>query len=425
MATTRYIFLLPNAQCESCYGPVRDQVKKCEGLNVRKVTTDPLTHRAYVDVEQGDLTSEQVVTLLTTTINQTTSEASLLKQTPIENKTTVQWLLAFLTSPWVSGLLGLSGGAALLILSLLGVGLPMIAMYAIAGFSTVLTLYLGNQSYEAAVKKLVHSIKFTNKLSMDTLFTVSTLVALGVSLVGLFVLGMPVMFDVALIIFGFRHLGRGIEDTIKKKVDAGLVFRDRVVKQVRREKVPSVQEENAEREYEDNVDIEDLKPGDIIVVRDGQIIPVDGICLEENASILDKLRTGAIVPTLYKKNAQLLAGYRVQSNGNRPVRIQVTASEKDSYLAKLDKSISDANAEEAPLETTANKLLQYFVVTVFALALISFVSVGLFFPPAAAIQCAIAVLVSACPCALGLIVPLNIKIGHAKSIDHGVFFKIK
>ena len=111
------------------------------------------------------------------------------------------------------------------------------------------------------------------------------------------------------------------------------------------------------------------------------------------------------------------------SEDSRPLKLQVTAPVSSSYLARLDKTLEESQYEKAPIEEVASRILQFFIPTVIALAIVSGIIIGLFFSPALALQCAISVLVSACPCTLGLVVPLAVKIGLQKAAAHGVEFK--
>jgi Cu2+-exporting ATPase len=109
--------------------------------------------------------------------------------------------------------------------------------------------------------------------------------------------------------------------------------------------------------------------------------------------------------------------------GTGPLKLRVTKPSAQSYLAKLDNNIAQALLTKAPIEITANKILSYFIPAVIGLALISGIVVSIFFPPALAIQCALSVLVSACPCTLGAIIPWAVKTGINKAAENGVQFK--
>ena len=103
--------------------------------------------------------------------------------------------------------------------------------------------------------------------------------------------------------------------------------------------------------------------------------------------------------------------------------MRATALANQSYLARLDQTIENARHVKAPLETSTSRLLQYFIPTVFIFAIASALVIGHFFTVALAIQSAVSVLVSACPCTLGFITPLAVKIGMNKAADHGVRFQ--
>ena len=104
------------------------------------------------------------------------------------------------------------------------------------------------------------------------------------------------------------------------------------------------------------------------------------------------------------------------------ITLHVEQAAANAYLSRLDKKLSESNAVKSPIEAQTNTWLQYFIPTVIALAIISGVVLGVFFSPAVAIQSAISVLVAACPCTLGFITPLAVKIGMAKALDNGVQF---
>lgn len=107
-------------------------------------------------------------------------------------------------------------------------GLPLAVMIPLASISTLLTIALGAQSYYEAWKKLVQS----RTLTMDTLFSISTISVLIVSLASFFVPWLPMMFEAGLLIYGFRHIGIAIEDTIKDKISSAK-FQDRAPQKVR------------------------------------------------------------------------------------------------------------------------------------------------------------------------------------------------
>lgn len=427
-----YVFYVSGMTCGSCRGIIESHLKgiyatRLEHFNVDVTIPDPKKttliladtddeHRVIwgklkEQIEEIGYTCEPYGYLPLE--EQPPSELPLEPALPNQQLSTLQKIMAHgqrvITSHWFLGALGCSTGIALLIATLAMGGLPLIAMIPVAGISVLLTLALGAQSYYEAWKKLIHS----RALTMDTLFAISTLAVLVVSITAFFVPWLPMMFEVGLLIYGFRHIGIAIEDTIKEKISSAR-FQDRAPKVVRLSSVNGIK----------NTPLYQIQPEEIIIINPGEIIPLDGF-ITEDSMIYDTIITGAILPcTIHasEKAFKVLAGMRLAEDAH-PLRVIVSKTAKNSYLARLDSSIAQSIAEKAPLEIQTEKILTYFIPTVLALAVISGVVIGLFFPPALAIQCAISVLVSACPCTLGLIIPLAVKTGVHKAAENGVQFK--
>lgn len=302
-------------------------------------------------------------------------------------------------------------GAAVMAFCLLGgMALPAPVLYTIFGFCTALTLFLGYETYRDAFK--IFKLK---TLTMDSLFTISTLTALGASITSLVVPGLHMMFfDAALFIFGFRHIGKAIEESIKKKILSSLSFRDRAPKKV----FKIVNSKAIE------VDIDTLDIGDTIEVQPGQIIPVDGECLNSSASIYDTIKTGNTLPKRIRASTPLLAGMKVAEDA-KALTMKVLAKEEDSNLVKLDKDIQLARMDDkkAPLEMKVNRYLSYFIIVLLALTAITSAVIFSLCSLPLAITVAALMLSMACPCTAGLITPLTLKIGMTKAEHHGVHFK--
>ncbi|CAM2813226.1 cation transport ATPase [Legionella steigerwaltii] len=310
----------------------------------------------------------------------------------------------FFTSHWLLGALGCLSGVAVLILCLAG-GLSLPFMISLAVFSTLLTLALGANSYYDAWIKLTKS----KKLTMDSLFALSTASIIIFSIASLFVPWLPMMFEAGLLIYGFRHIGIAIEETIKEKIGT-TKFQDRAPKFVRKRNSKGF----------DEISLELINEDDVIIVHQGEVIPLDGIC--ENESIIyNTIITGATRPHYFPPQAKVVAGMRLPYN-MPPLAIRVTKTQKESYLARLDAAIEASALDAAPIEIKTEELLTYFIPAVIALAVASGIIIGLFYPAAIAIQCAVSVLVSACPCTLGLITPFAVKTGMHKAAENGVTF---
>lgn len=311
-----------------------------------------------------------------------------------------------ITSHWFLGALGCAAGITLLAVSLALGGLPLAALIPVAGISILLTLALGARSYIDAWKKLTVS----QSLTMDSLFALSTLSVIAVSIAAFFVPWLPMMFEAGLLIFGFRHIGIAIEKTIKGKISSGR-FQDRAPKKVRKQISDTTED----------TELEHIQPEDIILINPGELIPLDGFCLNDSL-IFRTIISGETLPRHFRPEDKVLAGMRL-ADAAQPLKIRVSKTAQHSYLARLDAGIAQSITEKAPLEEKTTRLLSYFIPAVIGVSIISGIIIGLLFSPALAIQCAISVLVSACPCTLGLIIPLAVKTGIHKAAEHGVQFK--
>ncbi|USQ14323.1 cation-translocating P-type ATPase [Legionella lytica] len=319
----------------------------------------------------------------------------------------------YFSSHWFKGFLGCSAGVIVLIACLSGAAMSLAVMLPLAGLSTMLTLALGANSYADAWKKW----RASRALTMDSLFALSTSLILVISLASLYAPWLPMMFDAALLIYGFRHIGLGIEDSIKARIGTAK-FQDRAAKIVRKISIDT-DDEAADRE--EQALLTQIQPGDIILVNPGEIIPLDGTCLAES-TIYNTITTGAILPRHFMPDAKVLAGMRLAENA-APLRIRVSRNYQNSYLSRLDAQIIKAALDKSPIELQAVQLLEYFIPLVLLFALTAGAAIGLFFSMASAIQCVASILVSACPCTLGLIIPLAVTSGMHKAAENGVQFK--
>ncbi len=419
-----YTFYVDGMTCTSCSGTLEHVLKdklsdRMRYFHVDLTTADP--KKAIIilaEEDQGSHNQHEVWSELQGYIDELfhcreyeydpdkKEEPQIPLQQPNTLKQITKKARSFLTSHWFLGTLGCVSGLAVLIACLATSGLSLAFMSSLAVFSTLLTLVLGANSYYEAWTKLTKS----KALTMDSLFALSTASILVVSVASLFLPWLPMMFEAGLLIYGFRHIGIAIEDTIKEKIGTAK-FQDRAPKMVRK-KTPTGFEE---------INIAQLNIGDEIIVHAGELIPLDGVC-EEESIIYKTIITGATLPQYFPPEAKVLAGMRL-ADSEKPLTIRVKKTHKESYLARLDTAIEQSVLEKAPIEIKTGQLLNYFIPTVIALAVASGIIIGFFFPAAIAIQCAVSVLVSACPCTLGLITPLAVKTGMHKAAENGVQFK--
>lgn len=170
------------------------------------------------------------------------------------------------------------------------------------------------------------------------------------------------------------------------------------------------------------ISIDEVEVGDIIVVRPGEKMPVDGEVVEGITSVDESMLTGESIP-VEKNVGDVIIGASINKNGT--IKYKATKVGKDTVLAQIIKLVEDAQGSKAPIAKLADVIAGYFVPTVIALATIS----GLmwYFIGGESLEFSltifISVLVIACPCALGLATPTAIMVGTGKGAEHGVLIK--
>lgn len=192
------------------------------------------------------------------------------------------------------------------------------------------------------------------------------------------------------------------------------------------EKLLSLEPETAHLLSEDGkereVNVVEVKPGDILIVKPGEKIPVDAVVIEGDSSVDEKMFTGEGIPVEKTQGSPVIAG---TINGNGYLKIKAMRVGSDTTLSKIIKIVDEAQASKGPIERLVDRVSTYFVPVVVSVAILTFIfwtfverrseSVGLI--------AAVAVLVVACPCALGLATPAAVVTGAAKGAENGILIK--
>ncbi len=287
--------------------------------------------------------------------------------------------------------------------------------------ATPVQFYAGWPFYRGAWKVLRHGGS-----DMNTLIAMGTSAAYGYSLAailapdffraaGLAADGqIPLYFDTAAVIITLVLLGRFLEararshtsDAIRKLI--GLQPRTaRVVRDGRDVDVP----------------IEEVVRGDLVVVRPGEKVPVDGIVRDGSSAVDESMVTGEPIPVVKRPGDEVIGG---TLNTSGSFRFEATRVGRDTVLAQIVRLVQEAQGSKAPIQRLADVVTGYFVPGVLAVAALTFV-VWLLFGPAPALNLAllntVAVLIIACPCALGLATPTSIMVGTGKGAEHGILFR--
>lgn len=174
---------------------------------------------------------------------------------------------------------------------------------------------------------------------------------------------------------------------------------------------------------ESDVPIENVQVGDRLRVRPGEKVPVDGKVVEGNTAIDESMITGEPMP-VEKNPGEVVIGSTINQTGSIVIKAEKIG--KDTMLAQIVQMVSDAQRSKAPIQRLADQIAAFFVPTVMAIAAVTFVVWSIWGPPPAmayGLINAVAVLIIACPCALGLATPMSIMVGVGKGAQAGVLIK--
>ncbi|MGB8635088.1 MAG: heavy metal translocating P-type ATPase [Rhodanobacteraceae bacterium] len=174
---------------------------------------------------------------------------------------------------------------------------------------------------------------------------------------------------------------------------------------------------------ESDVPLDDVRSGDVLRVRPGEKVPVDGVVIEGQSHVDESMLTGEPIP-VGKTADDALTGGTVNQDGGLTMRAEKVGSE--TMLAQIVNLVAQAQRSKAPLQRVADRVAAWFVPAVVAIAALAFVIWALVGPEprlAHALIAAVSVLVIACPCALGLATPISIMVASGRGAQHGVLFR--
>lgn len=174
---------------------------------------------------------------------------------------------------------------------------------------------------------------------------------------------------------------------------------------------------------ESDVPLDDVRSGDVLRVRPGEKVPVDGVVIDGSSHVDESMLTGEPVP-VGKAAGDTLTGGTVNQDGGLTMRAERVGG--DTMLAQIVKLVAQAQRSKAPLQRVADRVAAWFVPAVVVVAVVAFVVWSLVGPEprlAHALIAAVSVLVIACPCALGLATPISIMVASGRGAQHGVLFR--
>jgi Cu+-exporting ATPase len=227
--------------------------------------------------------------------------------------------------------------------------------------------------------------------------------------------GVPVYFEAAAVITTLVLLGQVLE--LKARSRTGAAIRALLGL------APKTARRVSEDGTEEDVPLDEVQPGDRLRVRPGEKVPVDGEVIEGASSVDESMVTGEPIP-VEKRAGDRVVGATVNGTGTLVMRAERVGA--DTLLSRIVQMVSEAQRSRAPIQKLADQVAGYFVPTVIVIAVITFIVWSLTGPQprlAYALINAVAVLIIACPCALGLATPMSIMVAMGKGAQAGVLFR--
>ncbi|WP_454054048.1 heavy metal translocating P-type ATPase [Clostridium sp. Marseille-Q7071] len=281
---------------------------------------------------------------------------------------------------------------------------------------TTFVIFIGKKFFKVGFKSLIKGSP-----NMDSLISIGTLASYGYSIYAMFeiyfsgnhnIAHTKLYFESATVILTLITLGKYLEAKTKGKTSEAIKTLMGLTP-----KTATVEKDGQEQ----NIPIDDVEVGDIIIVKPGEKLPVDGVIISGSTSIDESMLTGESIP-VEKNIDDNVIGASINKNGL--IKYKATKVGKDTALSQIIKLVEDAQGSKAPIARLADIVSGYFVPIVIALAFLSAI-VWYFFKGDVVFSLTIfiSVLVIACPCALGLATPTAIMVGTGKGAELGVLFK--
>ncbi len=286
----------------------------------------------------------------------------------------------------------------------------------------------GKETFESAAKSLTHLAP-----NMDALIALGTAAAFITGPLAALGLGIDNYSGVAAMILAFHLAGRYIE----------AIARGRASKAIRQLMEMGAKSARVLRDGEEvEVPIGEVKKGDLMIVRPGEKIPADGVVTEGRSSVDESMATGESIPAVRSENDEVI-GATVNQDGL--LKIEATRVGQDSFLAQVVELVREAQATKVPVQAFADRVTSYFVPTVISISIITFI-MWVVFPDqfqsvaawasgylpwvdptlgrfSLAVFAAVAVMVIACPCALGLATPTALMAGSGRGAQNGILIR--
>ena len=390
--------------CQSCVTIIERNLSKQPDI-VRAVVNFA-TEKATINFNPEKITEDEIIKI----ISKAGYKASIIKEDKVdrETKKREEEIKEFKKRFYFSLLFSIPAFIIGMVFSWIGIEVSY-KEYILWALATPVQFIIGWQFYKGTWSALRNK-----SANMDTLIAVGTSAAYFYSVYAvLFSIGSAQYFEVSAILITFVIMGKLLESIAKGKTSEAIRklmgLSPKIATVIRNGK-------------EFKINIDDVKVGDIIIVKPGEKIPVDGVITEGNSSVDESMVTGESMPVEKKKGDHVI-GATINKNGS--FRFKAEKIGKDTTLAHIIRLIEEAQTKKAPIQRFADIVSAYFVPIVILIAVMTFLTwyfvLGKEF--SFALISSVAVLVIACPCALGLATPTAIMVGTGKGAKSGILIK--
>ncbi len=416
--------------CASCAQTIENTLSSDDRIIEANVNLP--NDRVYVKFLEGTITEDEIIDIIGTagyTAKKPESETKPSEKTEAEKRT--QKTKRFMIYAWIGTLLMIPFWLQLNFDFIFGNFIPLtksVMMIIMAALATAVGIGIGWPT--------VHSKTFTSlssrNISMETLITMGVFASWTAGVLSFF-LEIPSFFMVAGMILAFHLIGQYLEDKAKGRASSA-------VKKLLELEADTARIVRDEEEVE--IPLEEVQEGDVMKVKPGEKIPTDGLIVEGRSNIDESMATGESVP-VEKSEGDEVIGSTINQEGM--LKVKATKVGKDTFLSQVVEMVEKAQGTKLPIQKLADKVTSKFVPGVITISFITFIGwliasnrlVGILewaqaFLPwvnpglgtfGLALFAGIAVLVIACPCALGLATPTSVMVGTGKGAQNGILFR--
>lgn len=394
--------------CASCSGRIEKGLNSMQGIEMANINL--ATESGVVEYSPGVVSLDDILAKVKklgyeAVVKQDRKETKDHKEAEIRKKEIRLGISVILSLPLAYTMLG-------------HVGLPVPSLFMNMWFqfalATVVQFFIGAPFYKGAFRALANK-----SANMDVLVALGTSAAYFYSIAGMIQAivngGEPgLYFETSAILITLILVGKLLETLAKGRTTEAI------------KKLLSLQAKEAtvlRDGREERIPVEQVQVGDVLLVKPGGKIPVDGSVIKGKSSIDESMITGESLP-VEKTEGDAVIGSTINKNGTLQMKAEKVG--KDTALAGIVKIVEEAQGSKAPIQRMADKISGIFVPIIVGIAIVTFLVWFFLVDPyqlTPALVASISVLVIACPCALGLATPTSIMVGTGKGAEQGILFK--